>query len=464
VGRPFLEFTELADRSERARAFAALVEGSCPFIRQEVQYRTASGEPRWTEVYARLLFDARGNAIGTCGTLQDIHDRRIAQDRQEEARKYAETCNAAKNEFLSRVSHELRTPMNAIFGFAQVLDLDELPARQAQGIQHILRASRHLLTLLDELMDISRIESGKLVVNLAPVQLSARVGAAIELIRPDADRRRIAISFRQAEGELVLADDKRLTQVLLNLLSNAFKYNREGGSIEVWSERRDGNRIRTSVHDTGFGLTPDQILKVFQPFERLGAERTKVPGTGLGLSVAKHLTELMGGSMGVESEIDTGSTFWFELPECASGQPLDGGSQSPGKLERDGQRTVLYIDDSETNVHLVREILSRQSNARLITSETGSDGFAQACDALPDLVLLDLNLPDMTGWEVLARLRGNPVTEGIPVVVLTADVSPEVRLALDEDEHSVNGWLEKPLNVGLFVETVRRLLERCVLA
>jgi PAS domain S-box-containing protein len=459
LGRTFLEFAPPQDRKNQGEGFWTLLDGAMSVLRREVCYQTASGDIRWAEINARLLFDTAGKTIGTCGTLKDIHLRRVAQERQEEARKYAESCNAAKNDFLSRASHELRTPMNAILGFAQLLEIQDLPAGQALQVQQILRGGRYLLQLLDELIDISRIESGNLALSIESVRLSERVSAAVDLIRPLADERRIEIQVGASPTHAVMADPKRLTQMLLNLLSNAVKYNREDGAVQVWSEEVPGERrIRLLVRDTGRGLNARDSAKLFQPFERLGAERSQVPGTGLGLSVTKHLTELMGGSIGVESEPDTGSTFWIELAACA---PPGSWETNPG----DGQAaisaaTVLYIDDNKQSLLLVSQILAAHPDVRLITAENGEAGFNAACDYLPDLILLDLHLPDMTGLELLTRFRANPLTSGIPVLVLTADVTPETRGSLEEQ--GVDGWIEKPLNVGLFLDKIKQLVARYV--
>ena len=237
------------------------------------------------------------------------------------------------------------------------------------------------------------------------------------------------------------------------------KYNREEGAVQIWSEEVPGERrIRLLVRDTGPGVKTKDSAKLFQPFERLGAERSKVPGTGLGLAVTKHLTELMGGTIGVESEPDAGSTFWIELASCA---PSASSETKPDSMPSAiSAATVLYIDDHEENLLLVSQILAAHPDVRLITAQNGEAGFNAACDQLPDLILLDLHLPDMTGLELLTRFRANPVTSGIPVLVLTADVTSQARESLEEQ--GVDGWLEKPLNVGLFLDQVKQLTARYV--
>jgi PAS domain S-box-containing protein len=463
LGRTFLEFAPLQDRKDRAEGFGTLLAGDMSVLRREVRYQTASGDTRWAEINARLLFDTAGKTVGTCGTMQDIQQRHVAQHRQEEARKYAESCSAAKNDFLSRASHELRTPLHAILGFAQLLEIQDLPGQQALQVQQILRGGRHMLELLDELIDISRIESGNLLLSIQSVPLFERVSAAVDLIQPLAAERRIDIQVDVSPTHTVMADPKRLTQVLLNLLSNAVKYNREEGAIQVWSEAVPGERrIRLLVRDNGLGLNPRDSAKLFQPFERLGAERSpelsNVSGTGVGLWVTKHLTELMGGAIRVESEPDAGSTFWIELAACAPSGSLETGPAAlPPAISA---VTVLYIDDSQENLRLVSQILTAHPDVRLITAGNGEGGFNAACEDPPDLILLDLHLPGRTGLELLTRFQANPVTSGIPVLVLTADVTPQTRDSLEEQ--GVDGWLEKPLDVRRFLDKVKQLVARYV--
>lgn len=456
IGQPFLDFTVPEDRPQRARMFQALVEQTCPVLRQEVRYRTASGGIRWAEILARLIFDAQGNPLGTCGTLQDIHERRLAQDQQEEARKYAESSNAAATQFLSRVSHELHAPMNAILGSAQLLELQELPPLAGQPVQQILRAGRHLTELLGELLDLSRIESGNLRLNPEPVRLLESLTRAVDRIRPEAAKRGIEIVFSELPEIPVLADPNRLAQVLLNLLSNAVKYNRNGGSVHLATEARPGNRTRLSIHDTGYGMRSEQIAALFQPFERLDAERSNVPGAGLGLAVTKNLIELMDGSIGVDSEIDAGSTFWLELPNATPHRLNARNRNWAGTRDGNPPATVLYIDHHAENIVLANQILSEDKDFRLITADSGEAGFNLACEQLPDLILLDLHLPDITGIEVLTRLRGNPVTEAIPVAVLTADATAERQI----NELGVDAYVEKPFPIERLAETVERLLGR----
>jgi len=449
LGRTFLDFAPREDRRKRAEAFWTLFEGADSVLRREVRYQTASGDIRWAQINARLLFDAAGKTVGTCGTLQDIQPRRLGQDQQVEARKYAESCTAAKNDFLSRASQELRMPMDAILGFAQLLEIQDLPAPAARQVRQILRGSRHLLELLDEFLDLSRIESGNLTLHMQAVRIAERVNAAVDLIRPLAAMRRIEIHVDASPAHAVMADPKRLMQVLLNLLTNAVKYNRPEGAIRVWSEAAGSEgRIRMLVRDTGPGLDPQATAKLFRPFERLGAERSKVPGAGLGLSITKYVMDLMGGGIGVESRPGAGSTFWIEL---AAGAP-SGSAQARPEAGPTAvpPATLLYVDASAENLRLAGQLLAAYPEVRLITAQNGESGFHRACDALPDLILLDLHLSDMTGLELLTRFRTNPVTGGIPVLVLTGDATPQDRRALEEQ--GVDGWIEKPLAVELLVK------------
>jgi PAS domain S-box-containing protein len=373
---------------------------------------------------------------------QEIAERRRAEEE-------ADRANRAKSDFLSRMSHELRTPLNGILGFAQLLELESLPADQEESVTHILKAGRHLLGLINEVLDISRIEAGRLQLSLEPVPVGDTLCGAVDLVRPLAAQRDIELVAEVADDHRhVLADRQRLQQVLLNLLSNAVKYNRTRGAVAVSCEERSGGRLRMLVTDTGHGISPDKIERLFTPFDRLGAEGAGIEGTGLGLVLSKHLVEVMGGTMDVTSQVGVGSTFAVEFAlTAAPADALKLPAASPTvQAERgEGRMVVLYIEDNVSNLRLVEQVLGRRPQTTLLSAMQGQLGLDLAREHRPDLILLDLHLPDVPGDEVLRRLREGPQTRGIPVVILSADATPgQVERLLAA---GAQAYLTKPLDV-----------------
>jgi PAS domain S-box-containing protein len=396
---------------------------------------------------------------------RDISERRRAEEAVLAAKEEAERANLAKSEFLSRMSHELRTPMNSILGFAQVLARRELPADQARGVDHILRAGRHLLNLINEVLDISRIEANEQQLSLEPVRLDASVSETVSLIRPLAAQHGCEVDDGGLPPDLyVLADRQRLAQVLLNLLSNGVKYNHPGGRVWITcdpAEGEDGTH-RISVHDTGPGIPPERAEELFVPFARLGAEMSEVEGTGLGLALSRRLVEAMGGELTVTSKLGLGSAFHVRLRAVESpllrlarreaavpAAPADGaGGAKPARL--------LYVEDNLANVSLIETILAGRPQVTLVTALQGRLGLDLARQHGADLILLDLHLPDIPGDEVLARLRADPRTAGIPVVVISADATPgRIDRLLEAGAHA---YLTKPLDVDQFLDVVDGIL------
>jgi signal transduction histidine kinase/CheY-like chemotaxis protein len=382
-----------------------------------------------------------------------LSERSRLQEAEQRAREEAEEANRYKNQFLSRMSHELRTPLNAVIGFGQLLKLDELTDDQLDSVDHILKGGQHLLTLVNEVLDIARIETGDLALSAEAVLVGDVLDDALGLIRPLATQRTIhLIGGRDtACSEYVLADRQRLQQVLLNLLSNAVKYNRLGGTVSVSCEPSSSTRLRIKVSDTGNGIPQEQLGRLFTPFERLGAERSEIEGTGIGLSLSRQLAEAMGGFLGVETVIGEGSTFWIELPLVEG--PVDRYERlnTRSRFEREGapsnrRRTVLYIEDNLANVALVQRIVAQRENVEIIPAMQGRLGLDLAREHLPALVLLDLHLPDISGDEVLQRLRDDPVTAKIPVVIVSADATPrQIQRLLNA---GALAYLTKPIDVA----------------
>lgn len=402
-------------------------------------------------------------------TMQDITERKQVEAAHN-AMEAAKAANQAKSEFLSRMSHELRTPLNAILGFGQLLQMDVITPEQKESVDYILKGGQHLLNLINEVLDISRIDAGKLAVSMEPVLVRDVLQESLDLVQPLAAHRNIEVNADLAwmDNCYVMADPQRLEQVSLNLLSNAIKYNRGGGVVNVscseLSCEADGQnlqaRVRIAVQDTGPGISPDNVARLFTPFERLGAEQGEVEGTGLGLALSKHLVEAMGGAIGVESAQGVGSTFWVELVTTQRpSQYLHYLATGPlGMLSHSkAARTVLYVEDNISNFRLVDTILKHRPNVTLLPAIQGDIGLTMAEVHHPDLILLDLNLPDMPGDTVLARLKGNPSTAGIPVVVVSADATPpQVERLMAA---GASDYITKPINVIRFLTVLDESLK-----
>jgi PAS domain S-box-containing protein len=356
----------------------------------------------------------------------------------------AERANRAKSEFLAGISHELRTPMNAILGFAQLLELDELADDQGDNVRQILRAGRHLLELITELLDIARIEAGELALSLEPVSLDDLLSQAVDLTRPLAEQLGVTVSLEGEVDGYLLADRQRVLQVLLNLLANAAKYNRSGGSVVVGC-REDGARVAISVTDNGHGIALEDVERLFVPFDRLGLEAGAIEGAGLGLALARRLVEAMDGTISVASTIGVGSTFIVELPRADDPlAALAAAEGAPAPAARH-TATILYIEDNLANLQLVERVLARQPGLTMLKATDGARGLELARERRPDLVLLDLHLPDTTGEEVLDELKASPDTAGIPVVVVSAAASKGRVQRLRQ--RGAREYLTKPIDI-----------------
>ncbi len=465
IGRNAFDYVHPEDVAPTMEAFRRLmVEIGVP---QRVEFRFRHLDGSW-----RLL-EAVGTAQMIDGGIRsiiinsrDITERKKFEDELRRAKVEAESANRAKSEFLSRMSHELRTPMNSILGFAQLLERRELEPDERRSVEHILRGGRHLLNLINEVLDIARIEANRQQLSLEPVRASTVIPEALSLIRPLGLQRGCTIEEGDGDPDVyVRADRQRLTQVLLNLLSNAVKYNRPNGSAGiVWEKSGTPERpkLRIGVRDTGPGIPAENLSRIFEPFERLGAERSGEEGTGLGLALSRRLVEAMGGTLTVESEVGVGSTFWVELlQETSPLERLENGerrrSASAPATDALPHATILYIEDNLANLTLVETILDMEPEITLLPALQGQLGIELACEHRPDLILLDLHLPDIPGAEVLRRLRSNSATRDIPVVVISADAMHGSVERLMRS--GANAYLTKPLDVDQFIETVRRFLD-----
>jgi PAS domain S-box-containing protein len=419
--------------------------------------RKSDGTWRWHLDRASPVKDAQGHVVKWVGTVTDIED-------QKQALAAADRANRAKSEFLSSMSHELRSPLNAILGFGQLMASESPPPTPSQqaSIDQILRAGWHLLELINEVLDLAKIESGQVSISPEPVSLSNALHECKSMIEPQAQQRGVRVSFPHVDARLhVHADRTRLKQILINLLSNAIKYNRPQGAVEVGCSTSASDRIRVSVSDTGLGLSPQQLAQLFQPFNRLGQEAGTEEGTGIGLVVARRLTELMGGAIGVESTVGQGSVFWIDLntapaPEIATlgdAQPATPGEPVAGNGAAEAPtHTVLYVEDNPANLKLVEQLVARRADMRMLSAVTGQLGVELACSALPQVIVMDINLPDITGIEALNILRRNPATTEIPVVALSSNAMPR-----DIEKGLKAGffrYLTKPIKIDQFMDAL----------
>jgi len=374
----------------------------------------------------------------------------------EGARSVAEKANLAKSDFLSSMSHELRTPLNAILGFAQLLEAGKPPPTAAQMVRlhEIIKAGWYLLELINEILDLALIESGKLSLSREPVSLIDVMLECQAMMEPQAQQRNIKLTFNPFDNiGFVYADRTRVKQVLINLLSNAIKYNREHGTIEVKCTLSTPERIRINIKDSGAGLPPEKLTQLFQPFNRLGQENGAEEGTGIGLVVTKQLVELMGGTIGVESTVGVGSEFWIELardviPRLTAGNTMPA-ELTPQAQENGALRTLLYVEDNPANLMLVEQIIEGRPHIRMLSAHNGNLGIALARTHLPDVILMDINLPGISGFQALKMLREDPETALIPVLAISANAMPrDIEKGL---EAGFFRYLTKPIKVNEFM-------------
>jgi PAS domain S-box-containing protein len=438
--------------------------GESPYYSFESRMRHKNGDWIWVldrgKVHDR---DKDGNPFLMSGTHLDITEQKRIEDALIKSKNEAEKANQAKSEFLSRMSHELRTPMNSILGFAQLIEMGELNLKQKKSVSHILNSGKHLLNLINEVLDISGIEAGRVPLSFVPVDLSRIIRETVDTLHPAARAMQVNVELINTEHNplFVKADPHRLRQVLLNLINNAVKYNHEGGSVMIKTELQQAIDpatafVRISVSDTGCGINPEFIEKLFMPFERIGAEKTGIEGTGLGLMVVKKLMDAMGGLVGVESVPGEGSTFWIELPhikdqETESGRAEYQAATQSMMYEKTG--TILYIEDNASNTELVEQILlDHRPSIHFVTSAKGAQAVPLAIKHTPALILLDLDLPDMQGFEVMRLLQADEKTMTIPVVIVSADaMAQQIGKLMNA---GASDYLTKPLDIRAFLQVV----------
>jgi PAS domain S-box-containing protein len=455
VGRPYTLFIHPEDQLRTSQASSQLLKSGklTDFVNRYIRKDGTVVDILWSATWSpkdKIIF---------C-VAHDVTDRARIEKALREAKEEADRANHAKSDFLSRMSHELRTPLNSILGFGQLLDRQAPTETQRTRIHYILGAGRHLLNLINEVLDISRIEAGTLQLSLEPVCVEEAISEALDLMRPLAAERLINLD---ADGTLdnatyVLADRQRLKQVLLNLLSNAVKYSALEGSVNL-SFAPSGGRLRIAVRDTGAGIPVEKIARLFTPFDRLGAEQSRVEGTGLGLALCQRLVQAMHGTIGVSSTLGNGSTFWLELPRADSPlqnlQPGKNGTTESEAITEETHR-LLYIEDNFSNVTLVEQMLAERPALELMTAMQGRVGLELARQHSPDLILLDLHLPDVPGWQLLAQLKADHLTRDIPVIVISADAtSHQIKRLLSA---GARAYLTKPLDIPEFFRVIDEVL------
>ncbi len=435
----------------------------------ELTARARSGKETVVSVNATTFYDRDRKLQGVWAAARDVTDRnRLDQALQEKnveletARSLAEKANLAKSDFLSSMSHELRSPLNAILGFAQLMDTDKkLATGQKESVAQILQAGWHLLKLINEILDLAKVESRQVPLSEEPVSLAEVLAECQGMIEPQAQQRELVLEFPQFDVPcFVKADRTRLKQVLINLLSNAVKYNQRAGTVEVTCTTVNAGRTRLNIRDTGAGLLPDQLAQLFQAFNRLGQEAGGEEGTGIGLVVAKRLIELMGGTIGVESTVGEGSTFWFELLSVAEPCMPSHDETTPAVLLTSSgarRQLLLYVEDNPANLKLVEQIVGRHPQLRLLTAVNGDLGVELARSTLPDLILMDINLPGISGFDAMKLIKAGPTTAHIPIVAVSANAMP-----LDVERGLKAGfyrYITKPIRVSEFMEAVNIALE-----
>jgi len=467
IGAPFKNYFTDPERAEAAIT-RVLREGKV--TNYELTAHASDGAETVVS-YNATTFHNRDNQLqGVFAAARDVTERKQFEHTLQEnnielenAKAAAEKANLAKSDFLSSMSHELRTPLNAVLGFAQLMASDTPPPSSAQklSIDQILQAGWYLLRLINEILDLAMIESGKVTLSQESMSLTEVIQDCQAMIEPQAQKRGVQLTFPLLDDLFyVHADRTRVKQVMVNLLSNAIKYNRVGGNVVVKCAMHGSDGVRVSVADTGAGLTPEQLAQLFQPFNRLGQESSIEEGTGIGLVVTKQLVELMGGVIGVESSVGSCSVFWVELPAASAPELMfddmhKAAADKPGDAAANplqSRRTLLYVEDNPANLVLVEQLIARRGDLTLLTAVNGHLGIQMARAHQPDVILMDINLPGISGYGVLKVLHEDSATAHIPIMALSANAVPrDIQKGIDAGFFR---YLTKPIEVVEFMDAL----------
>ncbi|MFL6659113.1 MAG: PAS domain S-box protein [Massilia sp.] len=471
IGAPFKNYFTEPERAEEGIA-RVLREGKV--TNYELTALARDGKQTVVSYNATTFHDRDRKLQGVFAAARDVTERKMFDSALQEtnvaleqARAAADKANRAKSEFLSSMSHELRTPLNAVLGFAQLMasEVPAPPPHQQRSIDQILKGGWYLLRLINEILDLAMIESGKVMMSQESMSLTEVLLDCQHMIEPQASKRGIRLELpRQDQRHFIHADRTRVKQVLINLLSNAIKYNVAGGTVVVQCSHAGAGRLRIGVKDTGIGLTPEQVGHLFQPFNRLGQENQSEEGTGIGLVVTKQLVELMGGEIGVDSQVGVGSLFWVEFATSEAPtlllEEIDDAAlerRKASKRDPNEQPTLLYVEDNPANLALVEQLIARRGDLRLISAIDGSLGVELARAYLPDVILMDINLPGISGYDALYLLKDDALTRGIPVMALSANAMPrDVEKGLEAGFYR---YLTKPIRVREFMAALDEALD-----
>lgn len=465
----FLSLVHPADREKVGQLSPSIASKITPHFSVDFRIIRPDGTERFIHGEGEAVYNSQGTPVSMRGTSQDITERKRAEEALDIARREAEFANKAKSEFLSSMSHELRTPMNAILGYAQLLlqtTKEPLRGRQIKQVNQILVSGQHLLKIINDILDLSKIESGHVALDLTYVDTIDTVKECIDLINSLAERHGIEVKPLRMNGTdiVVKADRTRLKQAVLNLLSNAIKYNERGGSVQISIKSTDNEKVRISVEDTGTGIPLERQIDIFEPFSRLGAEQKGIEGTGIGLTITKQLIELMDGEIGFFSTFGQGSTFWLELPASSHLE----NQETEQFLSHDSLQhisdtlapaiyTLLYIEDDPSNLHLMEEVIDNVANLNLLTATSAEDGLEIARSEHPDIIIMDINLPGMSGLDAMFFLQSHSETQNIPVIALSAAAMP---YDIEKGEKvGFYNYLTKPFNIEEVLTNINEALE-----
>ena len=461
----FLNAVHPDDRDLVVEAVRACVEDGADY---DIEHRCIWPDKtvHWLSEKGDVQRDESDKAIRMLGVVQDITLTKIAEKNLILAKEEAEQANKAKSEFLSRMSHELRTPMNAILGFSQLLGLEkDLSENQRQGVTEIGKAGHHLLELINDVLDLAKIESGKLVVSHEPINASEVLAESLELVSQIAIKHKVDINYAPNESEkcIINADKTRLKQIILNLVSNAIKYNKVGGRVLVECYRLDNGYLRIKISDTGLGIESKFQSDLFSSFNRLGAEATSTEGTGIGLVITKSLVELMSGTIDFESTVGEGSSFWVDLPLAVN--DVEGASDAYSKDElqkldelNHKEYTIVYIEDNLPNLRLMKSFFTRHPDIKLYTETSGKPGIILCEKVIPDLILLDINIPEMNGYEIAKKIKSIRNLENRPIVAVSADaMEKDIKKAL---ANGFDAYIVKPVELSVLLDVVQKLLPK----